>query len=292
MLKLRLLGVLTSFVVITIGCSKKGDDQPQVFDPIPLAKPVPASFPGEVSGMADSYLQPGFIWMLQDGGTPAELVSVSHSGEQGPTLAVAGATNQDWEDLAISNGPVPGRKYLYIGDVGDNDRIHENYFIYRVEEPAAGEENTAMADKFRFVYEDDMKHDADAILVDPATLDILIVTKETPTLVFELRYPYSSTETNTATKIGQLPGSMITGGAIAPSGLEILLRTYSEVYYWKRQSGQSIFTALQEPATEIKVVHEPQGESICFKNDNSGFYTFSEKAGLPLQLSLNFYARK
>lgn len=292
MLKLRLLGVLSSFVVFTIGCSKKGDDQPQVFDPIPLAKPVPASFPGEVSGMADSYSRPGFIWMLQDRGTPAELISVSQSGEQGPTLAVTGATNQDWEDLAISNGPVPGRKYLYIGDAGDNYRVQENYFIYRVEEPAAGEVHTALADKFSFVYGDGIKHDAEAILVDPVTLDILIVTKETPTLVFELRYPYSSTAINTATKIGQLPGSLITGGAVATNGLEIMLRTYSEVYYWKRQTGQSIFNALQEPATEIKVVHEPQGESICFKNDNSGFYTFSEKAGLPLQLSLNFYQRK
>lgn len=292
MLKLRLLGVLTSLFVIATGCSKKGNVEPQVFDPIPQAKPVPASFPGEVSGMADSYSRPGFIWMLQDGGTPAELICVSQSGEQGSTLAVTGATNQDWEDLSISNGPEPGRKYLYIGDVGDNDRVHENYFIYRVQEPEAGEEQTALADKLSFVYGDGLKHDADAILVDPATLNIVIVTKETPTLVFELRYPYSATVTNTATKIGQLPGSLITGGAVAPNGLEILLRTYSEVYYWKRQPGQSIFNALQEPAIEIKVVQEPQGESICFKNDNTGFYTFSEKAGLPLQLSLNFYLRK
>lgn len=287
----RLMALL--LVVATAGCTKESKQDPvlAVFKKDPVKNPVSPSFPGEVSGMADSYSRPGFIWMLQDGGTPAELLSVSYNGEQGPTLAVSGATNQDWEDLAIGNGPETGKKYLYIGDVGDNSMKHDFYFIYRIEEPAPGASQTGVADKFTFVYDDGKKHDADAIMVDPATNDIVVITKEMPTQVFELTYPYSTSTTNTAVKKGQLVQDLVTGAAISPDGKEILLRTYSALYYWKRVAGQTIAAAMQQPATEITVVSEPQGESVGFKTDNSGFFTFSENAGLPLQLNLYFYPR-
>ncbi len=287
----RVLGLL--FVIAISGCSKEDKPEPivNVFKREPVIKPVSPSFPGEVSGMADSYSRPGFIWMLQDGGTPAELLTVSYNGEQGPTLPVTGADNQDWEDMAISNGPEAGKKYIYIGDIGDNNRLHDFYYIYRVEEPAAGALQTAMADKFSFVYDDGQKHDADAFLVDPATNNIVIFTKEQPALIFQISYPYSSVTTNIAVKTGQLQQTMITGAAISPDGNEILLRTYASLYYWKRELGQTIFAALQQQASEIAIISEPQAESIGFKTDNNGFFTFSEKAGLPLQLNLYFYPR-
>jgi len=287
----RALGLL--FIIAISGCSKDDKPEPIVdfFKREPVTKPVSPSFPGEVSGMADSYSRAGFIWMLQDGGTPAELLTLSYNGEQGPTLKVTGAENQDWEDMAISNGPESGKKYIYIGDIGDNNRLHDFYYIYRLQEPAAGELQTAVPDKFSFVYDDGQKHDADAFLVDGATNNILIFTKEQPTLIFQLSYPYNSASINIAVKTGQLPQPMITGAAISPDGNEILLRTYTSLYYWKRQQGQTILAALEQPAREITITSEPQGESVGFKADNTGFFTFSEKAGLPLQLNLYYYPR-
>jgi hypothetical protein len=286
--------VVVFFVVTITGCTKDNTPGPVVspFTSDAAIKPVPLSFPGEVSGMADSYSRPGYIWMLEDGGRPASLITVSINGEQGPTLPVTGAENQDWEDMAIGNGPEAGKKYLYIADVGDNSLKHALYYIYRVEEPAAGLLQTAPADKFSFVYEDGQQHDADAILVDLGTNNIVIITKDIPSRLFELVYPYSNTSTNTALSRGQLKQSLVTGAAASPDGQEILLRTYSSMHYWKKSAGQSITAVLQQTAQDIPVVSEPQGESVCFKNDNGGFFTFSENAGLPTQLNLYFYARK
>ena len=78
---------------------------------------------------------------------------------------------------------------------------------------------------------------------------------------------------------------------MSPDGNEILLRTYSTMFYWKKAAGQELVTTLQGAAREIPVLNEPQGEAVCFKKDNTGFFTFSENAGLPLQLSLYFYPR-
>jgi hypothetical protein len=285
--------VVIFFALALAGCKK--DDKPaptvEIFKKDPAIHQTGPSFPAEVSGMADSYSRPGYIWMLEDGGRPASLVTVSINGEQGPTIPVTGADNQDWEDMAIGNGPQAGKKYLYIADVGDNSLKHLLYYIYRVEEPAAGLQQTAMADKFSFVYEDGQQHDADAVLVDLATNNIVIITKDIPSSLFELVYPYSSSSTNTALSRGQLKQSLVTGAAASPDGKELLLRTYSAMYYWKRTAGQSITTTLQQAAQEIPVLSEPQGESVCFKNDNTGFFTFSENAGLPTQLNLYFYLR-
>jgi len=285
------LGLMFAFSIS--GCSKNDKPEPiiDVFKREPVIKPVSPSFPGEVSGMADSYSRPGFIWMLQDKDNPAELLTISHDGQQGPTVKVTGAENQDWEDLFIGPGPEAGKKYLYIADAGDNFGVFANYQIYRVEEPAIGLSETATADKISFVYEDGLHHNTEAILVDPASGNIILITKDIPSLVFELGYPYSTTTVNIALKRASLKQSTITSAALSPDGKELLLRTYSSMYYWKRNLAESIPATLQEAALEIPIASEPQGESVGFKADNSGFFTFSENAGLPLQLNLYFYPR-
>ncbi|ULQ54495.1 DUF4448 domain-containing protein [Flavihumibacter fluvii] len=291
---MRKISIFLAIMLIGSGCSKKEQPDPvaEVFKTNPVLQPASPSFPGEVSGMADSYTKPGFIWLLQDKDNPAELLTISYNGERGPTVAVTNAENQDWEDMAIGPGPVAGKKYLYIADAGDNFAAFNKYFIYRFEEPAEGLIKTEPADKISFVYEDGLHHDSEAFLVDKDSKDIILVTKEIPSRVFVLDYPYTTTGTNIAKKAATLAQSTITGAAQSPDGKELLLRTYSSMYYWKRSIGQSIISTLQQTPKEIRVNSEPQGESVTFKTDNSGFFTFSENAGLPLQLNLYFYPRK
>jgi hypothetical protein len=287
-------GLMVLFLVLAFaGCSKEAKQDPVlgVFQKDPVKMRVSPLFPGEVSGMADSYSRPGYIWMLQDKDNPAELLTITTNGEQGPSVSIKGAVNQDWEDLAISDGPVSGKKYIYIGDAGDNYSVFNTYNIYRIEEPAIGQTESVVADKISFVYGDAHHHNTEAILVEPVTKDILLITKDIPSLLFALKYPYSTSVLNTAVKKATLKQSAVTGAALSPDGNEILLRSYSAVFYWKKAVGQDLVTTLQGTANEIPVLNEPQGEAICFKTDNSGFFTFSENAGLPLPISLYFYRR-
>lgn len=287
-----ILTILT-FGLLT-ACSKKNNQTGNlsVFTDSPAATALPANFPGEVSGMTDSYARTGNFWTLQDSDNPAELIAVGHDGQLNGKLTISNAVNHDWEDLAMGPGPDAGKPYLYIGDVGDNNLVYSSYTIYRLVEPAAAIE-TAAADAIQFVYGDGKPHNTEAILVEPSTKDIYLFTKEKPATIFVLRYPYSVTETNTAVNAGMLKFDEPTGAAISADGLEILVRTYRSIYYWKRSSGETVTSTLTSKSPDQSLNSpEPQGESVCFGNADKGIHTVSENAGLPLQLSLYYYSRK
>ena len=54
--------------------------------------------------------------------------------------------------------------------------------------------------------------------------------------------------------------------------------------------GQPVVATLQKDPRVLGYAQEPQGEAICFRNDNTGFFTLSERAILP-SVALNFYKR-
>lgn len=279
-------------VVLFLSCTKsvKTETSQSLFKE-PVGILLPGNFPGEVSGIADSYTQPGSIWMIQDSQNGNELLRLSHGGEIQETLALQGAENRDWEDLAIGPGPDSDLRYLYIAETGDNANQYLDYAIYRIEEPGAGVTTVQNLFKIRFKYGDGASHNTEAILVDPSSKDILLVTKEKPAKIFILRYPYKTDELNTAVLVGATKLEAVTGAAIGGDGKELLLRTYSGIFYWKINNGESVEAALQREAVSVPPALEPQGEAIAFKTDLKGFYTLSENAGMPIALRLNYYER-
>lgn len=291
MFPLKKLVICTLSGILFQGCSKSASEgEPSLFKTA-VSKPLASDFPGEVSGMADSYSRPGFIWLIQDKDNQASLLSVSHEGQAGPELEIVGAVNQDWEDMAIGKGPVAGKKYLYIADAGDNFSVFDTYYIYRFPEPEPSATVVDQYDKIAFRYEDGLHHNTEAVLVENSSGNIVLITKESPAQVFEIKASSITNGINTAEKLGQLNIGEITGAALSPDGTEILLRTYSNLYYWKKNAGESILSGLQKNAVTIAVQTEPQGEAVAFKNDQGGFFTLSENAGLPLLLKLYYYSR-
>lgn len=248
-------------------------------------------FPGEVSGIADSYSQPGTIWMIEDGDNPAQLLRVTHDGELQAAVNLPTAENRDWEALAIGPGPENGKKYLYIAETGDNEKKYSEYAIYRLQEPAAGIQSVDQVDKLRFTYGDNNPHDAEALMIDPITKDLIILTKEVPSKIFTLRYPHDAAAVQVAEESGVSRIAQATAGDISPDGTEVLLRNYTSVMYWKKQGSETIQSLLQTEGVEIPVKLEPQGEAISFKTNAGGFFTLSENGGLPIQLRLYFYQR-
>ena len=82
----------------------------------------------------------------------------------------------------------------------------------------------------------------------------------------------------------------LVGGDISPDGTEVLLKSYVKVFYWRRQTGQSLVDLLQTEPTILPYMPEPQGEAIGFATDGSGYYTLSE-AQSGLEPRLYFYRR-
>lgn len=263
-----------------------------IFEDQPVAYPVKPGKVDEASGIADSKTHPGYLWVEQDSGNPSQLLLISHTGEFFKKIKIKGATNRDWEDLILSSGPEKGKDYIYLGDIGSNNMSASKYFIYRFPEPALNADTVFSYDKLVFQYPDG-GHDAEAMLVDHTTKDIYIITKrDKPSAIYKIPYPQSVADINKAVLVGQLGFNGVVSAALSPDGKEILVKTYTGIYYWKRKAGQAIEQAMTATPVSISYQLEPQGEAICFKHDNSGFFTLSEKPAFMNKVNLNFYKRK
>ncbi len=270
--------------------------------PTPVATAQFSSDPGlvgivpgqidEVSGMVDSRTQPGNLWVQQDSGSPAELALLGQDGKLKGKIAIPNAQNIDWEDMSSGPGPQANVNYIYMGDIGDNNAEYANRTIYRFPEPANLTTPIQQVERINYRYPDGPR-DAEALLVDPQTRDIYIVSKrETRVHLYRLKYPQNINEVSVAEALGEIPVSVVTGGAISTDGTEILLRTYTNIYYYKRSTGQSLPDAIQlKEGRPLPYRLEPQGEAVCFDREAKGFYTLSERYNAPA-VSLYYYARK
>lgn len=260
------------------------------FEDTPLAYPLKASI-NEVSGIADSKINSGYLWVEEDSGNPPQLYLLNHLGTDIKTVYLKGATNRDWEDIALAAGPDAAKKYLYVAEIGDNNAVHTSSSFYRLEEPSAATDTVKVFDVINFAYADGPR-DAEAFLVDDNTKDIFIISKrDAKSRLYKLAYPYSLTAMNTAVFVAELPYNGVVSAALSNDGKGILLKTYPSLYYYARASGETIPQTLQKSYTALGYQLEPQGEAVGFALDNSGFYTLSEKGTSSMQ-SLYFYRQK
>lgn len=284
--------------LILLGCGKTNsqpDPNPpagDLFETVPLnyvlTRPIP-----EASGIADSKTIEDHLWVIEDSGNPARLFLLKHEGFVTDSINVTGATNRDWEDVAVGKGPDDALSYLYIGDIGDNNLAYPSYTIYRMPEPAALHTDITVFDKINFTYPDG-PHDAEALLVDDKTKDIFIITKRDATAkVYRVPYPQDVQNMNQAQFIADLPLVGIVSASLASSGKELILKTYTSLYYYNRQAMEGLdITLAGNPTDTLPYQLEPQGEAVGIANDNSGFFTLSEKGMGNTPPDLLFYRRK
>lgn len=282
-----------ALIYFLLGCQETSTPSisNHLFADSPLSVPLVSGIIDEASGLADSKANAGLLWVEQDSGNPPELALLAYNGSFKKKIFIKGAVNRDWEDLALAKGPDASLNYIYLADIGDNSLQYNNYFIYRFPEPAVSVDSVLAWEKITFQYPDG-PHNAEAIFVDDSSKAIYIFTKsDLKSKIFRLAYPQNSTGVITATLVGELPFGEAVGAAISPNGREMIIKTYTALNYWSRQTGESIETALKRSPTNLSYKLEIQGEAVCFKNDNSGFYTLSEKPAISTFVELNFYKR-
>ena len=294
-------GVVLYAMIFCFTCSCDSDPDPVTstsvdFETTPEKVQIEPGIIDEASGIVPSYSMAGNFWVNQDSGQPAALYLLNKDGKQIKQINVPGAANRDWEDVAIGPGPANGVNYLYIGDIGNNNApaspVSVIYRVPEISDANAAFDQNALA-KITFSFPDGPK-DAESLLLDPATKDIFIVSKENLTAgLYRLPFPQSTSEAIVAEKVGTIPGVVFaTGGNISKDGSEILIRTYLAVYYWKVNSGESIGQTLTKAATkQLLVALEPQGEAVCMDAEGKGFYTISEKSNAA-SVTLNYYKKK
>ncbi|MCW3002199.1 MAG: hypothetical protein JWQ20_1497 [Conexibacter sp.] len=237
----------------------------------------------EISGLVRSTAQPGVLWAHNDSGDRARLFALRTDGSLIASLDVEGAEAVDWEDAAAG----PGGSLL-LADVGDNGAARESVDVYRIPEPelSSNPPVAGPATRLRLRYPDG-PHDAETLLADRSTGELVIVTKQLDgrSGVYTAQAPAAGTAANqTLRRTGTLRlglGSLATAGDVSADGRTVVVRTYGNLYAWTRRPGATLAATLKRPpcAGRTSLASEGQGESMAISRDGRSFVTIPEGAG-------------
>lgn len=197
----------------------------------------------ESSGVVASRKYPGRLWTINDSGNDPLLFLTDTTGARLGAFRVTGASNQDWE--ALGRGPCPGGECLYIGDTGDNGERRRSVTLYRVPEPAPGSGGDAFAggaEALQVSYPD-RPHDVEGLYVEPDGA-VVLVTKGRKGGVLSFRVgpdAWNRPGPARAERLDSLPitaqlssGDVVTDAAISLDGSRVVLRTYRELWFFRR----------------------------------------------------------
>ena len=249
----------------------------------------------EASGVASSKNNPQLVWTHNDSGDLARIYGVGLDGSHLGQLRLSGAIALDWEDMCIGPGPEKGVDYIYIGDIGDNFANRKKKRIHRLKEPIIepAKGNLPFDIKIKdfetivFKYPDGNK-DAEALMIDPSTKDIYILSKrESAVSVYRLPFPQSTTSVITAEKLGSLTISpeesyrrsdQITSADISRDGQMILIKTYYDVILINKSKNDLLTSILSSEQFKLDYWRRSGGESVCWRWDQKGYYTIPEES--------------
>ncbi|MFA5883518.1 MAG: hypothetical protein WDA60_06685 [Acidimicrobiia bacterium] len=266
----------------------------------------------ETSGLVRSRSHAGVLWAHNDSGDSTRVFALDRRGTPLGTVTVTGADAVDWEDLALGRGP-GGADHLFLGDIGGGAAgARSTVTVYRIPEPdppgagATTASATAQAVTLRYP---DGAHDAEALLVDDRTGDLVVITKGTTDAATVYRAPGGATAargtTITVEPVGELArpvtrdgarviqelaglaglADRVAGADAAPDAGIAVVRTYGgvAVHRWPatRSLAQALLTrpcAAPAPAD----LRFPQGEAIALAPDGLRYLTVAEGANAPL----------
>ena len=251
----------------------------------------------EISGLAAGS-QGDVLWSHNDSGNDAQLFATDKTGGAPRIYDIPGATNVDWEDLAMGSMRLEGgsdQACIFVGDIGDNARARKEITVYRVVEPGVND-SIPLADvkPIKLTYPDDTARNAEGLMVDPESNDIYIISKtknrKTPTEVFCASYLGGETNGGYSdlAPVTTIAGVRTIVGADlrlnAAGDVEILVMDdFAKI---KLYTGETLELALDNKG--VVVPHSGVADTEAIAWDNSGnYYTTSEGTDQPLY----FYER-
>ncbi|HWO08534.1 MAG TPA: hypothetical protein VNN80_03620, partial [Polyangiaceae bacterium] len=189
----------------------------------------------QLSGLVASRTQPGVLFAHEDSTGAPTLYALETSGRALATFTLAAAPSTDWEDIAAGTG-AGGESLLFIGDIGDNairngGAPRDEIQVIRMPEPlvATGqafvEATLPSFDVLRFRYPSGV-HEAETLLVDPKSGDLLIITRS-PSGDSRVFRASGATPPDTLTALEEVgniafapsgQGALATAGDFSPNG--------------------------------------------------------------------------
>ncbi|MDN3585057.1 hypothetical protein QWY86_00110 [Pedobacter aquatilis] len=241
----------------------------------------------EISGI--SILNDNLFFVHNDSGDTSRFFAINAKGSLISTLYFKAHASKkhlgvtDCEDIAIGPGPVTTKRYIYLGDIGDNANNRPYITVYRFPEPGKYSGKMQIESEAVHLKYPNGPQDAETLMVDPISKELIIVSKRQDTVgIYSASLNFKNKDTVTMKKQGSLflPGrglfKYVVSGDISRDGRQIILKTYTAVYYWLRNGKESIAQTLKGKPTILPYKMEPQGEAIGFTPDGKAYYCISE----------------
>jgi hypothetical protein len=247
-------------------------------DGVTLADPVAIEHPpgvlSEISGAILSERSEDAVWVHEDSGHPTALTELALDGALVSRWEVPDIDMVDWEDIAVVE--IDSRRHLVIGDIGDNLRRRDSVHLVRVPEPSPDDASgvTASPAIIELVLPDGPR-DAEALLVDPESGDVVIITKTITGAADVLVADAAATMTH-GTRVdlalaGTLPlgpTQAVLAGDLAPDGTAIGLRTPTRVLLWDHVPGEGLADTLLDTSPCVAPsVFDIFGEALALMPD-------------------------
>jgi len=207
------------------------------------------------------------------------------------SVALYPSRPRDPEDLAIqSDGTV------WVADTGDNlvNPSRPNIALWKV--PAGG---TGKMTLFRFQYPDGA-HDCEALLLAKDNTPIFVTkTINGPAGVYvpdraldpsgkavplKKVGEFQPQRTGTDNPMGVAGQNSVTGGANAPDGKRVALRTYSDAYEWDVPDGEVVKAITTGKPRITPLPREPLGEAIAYSSDGASFLTVADQLSVGVKI--------
>ena len=204
----------------------------------------------ESSGLAPSARHDGVLYTHNDAGNDPVVFAVGSDGETRAALNLEGAPSSDWEDIAVT-----ADSRVWVADLGGNLEGRDSGSVVVFEEPTKLQDGAPDWISYDFTYPDG-PHNAEAILVNPKTFRLYVVTKGPPgeSAVYVAPRKLSKIARNPLRRLTTTPPN-ITAGAFASDGSgRFALRNYRRAYIYDRWD--------EEPV-EIDLPRIPMGESLA-----------------------------
>ncbi len=238
----------------------------------------------EISGMAVSRQYPNILFVHNDSGDGPFIYAVSITGELLGKIKLEGADAVDWEDMDI--GPCGKNECFYLGDIGDNGFKRKDCAIYQAVVPKIdtskpfGRINLKPVTRFPIAYPDG-PHNAEGLAVHPdGTVYVLSKEKDGRAIVF--RFPALTPKAqNKPNQIGIINLSngtidKITAADFHPTGMRLLLRTYTAAYELPLESKDLTEDIKKGDFRLVPSAMARQNEAIAYDPFRGGYWHVSE----------------
>jgi propionyl-CoA carboxylase beta chain len=246
----------------------------------------------EASGLAASATMPGLYYTMSDdppaGRTGVVVWGVRQNGAIAVELRLVGTSVSNTEGLAVAPCSAgAARSCVWVGETGDNGS-HPPHHIYRFEEPVVDLDAPAevVAPPFAtttFTYAGGVTPNAEAIVVDPATSAVYVLSKSaSPAVVY--RVPFvaedGATATSIAAEVGAIALSTITAADPHPCANALLVRQYGALWHLTAPPPlENLFQPGAVTTTQVEVATESVGEAVAWTRDGRDYLTTHEAVG-------------